>query len=267
MTAQTLTATTCTATAGEGLVTTWLLSGLTTTYTAATGVNADTDGYKIAAAMTWQSWTSKTTDPIATSNEAATSGTTSVVIGTCVETLDSASAALATTVTTEGNFAICHWMFAVYGNDTAVTTLSATTNGWGDTKYLTTSQWGTSGNAVTGAGATSTGGGGTSLTSANNGLEFSPAVAASLTLSAQAYTMTWYQPKYASTYGSSALRRYNGGTSDADKVKAYCVSTRIVTVTSHVTAGFVAGSAVTLSGAAALTAGVATLLGSTVFIF
>ena len=53
MTAQTLTATSCTGTVGEGLVTTWLLSGLTTTYTAATGVNADTDGYQIVSSMTW----------------------------------------------------------------------------------------------------------------------------------------------------------------------------------------------------------------------
>ena len=60
MTAQTLTATTCTNTAGSGLVTTWLLSGSASAYVAPSGVSADTDGYKIAAAMTWKSWSGVT---------------------------------------------------------------------------------------------------------------------------------------------------------------------------------------------------------------
>ena len=215
--------------------------------------------------MTWQSWTSKTANPIATSNEAATSST-DVVIGTCVETLDSAGAALATTVTTEGNFAICHWIFAKYTLDTAVTTLSNTTNAWGDTKYLTTTQWGTAGNAITGAGATKTGSGGTSLTLAANGLKFTPTEAASTTLTAQAYTMAWYQPLQTSTY--SGLRRYSGPASGGDKVKGYCVSTRTTASSTVITAGIVANTAVvTLAGAFALTAGAAGLLGSAVFIF
>merc|ERR1712183_226483 len=130
-----------------------------TTYTAATGVSADTDGYQIAASMTWlTTWTTKSASTIVTSTDTGASATSNVVIGTCVETLTSASAALATTVTTEGNFAICHWMYALYSVNTAVTTLSGTTKA---------------------------GGGGTSLTNAANGLTFGPAAAASTTLTAQ----------------------------------------------------------------------------------
>jgi len=106
-----------------------------------------------------------------------------VVIGTCVETIDKTTgAALLTTVTTQGNFAMCHWMYFDYGANTAVTTLSGTTNGWGDSKFLATAAWGTNGGATTGAGAASGGNSqGTSLTSAANGLVFAPAEAASVT--------------------------------------------------------------------------------------
>jgi len=67
--------------------------------------------------------------------------------------------------------------------------------------------------------------------------------------------MWWYQPKYATTYAASVLRRYNGGKSDGEKVKGYCVSARLTTGATHLTAGFLAGTEVTLSGAATLAAG------------
>jgi len=159
-------------------------------------------------------------------------------------------------------------MYAIYGANTAVTSLSGTTNAWGDTKYLATAQWGTAGNAVTGKGATNSSGQGTSLTLANNGLTFTPAAASSTTYTAQAYTMLWLQPKYASTYAAGTLRRYSGGSSNGDKVKGYCFSTRLVSVTSNVSKGIVANTAVTtLTGAAALFAGVSAVLGTAAVIF
>jgi len=36
-----------------------------------------------------------------------------VVVGTCVETLDDDGAYLRSGIETEGNVAICHWMYAV----------------------------------------------------------------------------------------------------------------------------------------------------------
>jgi len=33
------------------------------------------------------------------------------VIGTCIETLDDSGAQLAAAVSTEGNYAICHWIY------------------------------------------------------------------------------------------------------------------------------------------------------------
>merc|ERR1711957_36732 len=78
----------------------------------------------------------------------------------------------------------------------------------------------------------------------------------------QAYTQFWYQPTYASTYASTVLRRYNGGASDGDKVKAYCAGLRGLTTPTaadarDLVAASVAGTAgvVTLTGAQALAAG------------
>lgn len=71
--------------------------------------------------------------------------------------------------------------------------------------------------------------------------------------------MWWYQPKYATTYAAGTLRRYNGGKSDADHVKGYCMSQRKADGSTHETKGFLAGATVTLSGAAALVAGAVAL--------
>merc|ERR1712187_903698 len=155
-------------------VTTWPLLAYTGTWTTTT-TSTVSDGYKITASLTWQDVSAVTATPIALSNEAASSGD-DVVIGTCVETIDkSTGAALASTVTTQGNFAMCHWMYFDYGTNTAVTTLSGTTDAWGDSKFLATAAWGTNGGAVTGAGAAKGGNSqGTSLTLAANGLAFAP---------------------------------------------------------------------------------------------
>merc|ERR1712046_539778 len=136
-------------------------------------------------------------------------------------------------------------MYFDYETNTALLTYSATTNAWGDSKYLATAQWGTNGGAVTGAGATNGGNSqGTSL------------------------TLAWYQPKEATTYAAGSLRRYLAGlTANAESAKGYCVSLRKADNTSHVSGGFVAGATVVLSGSAALAMGTAALLGSAAFIF
>lgn len=244
-----VTSTGCGATAGTGVVTTWVLSGSTTAYA---GTLTTTDGYQIAATLTWA--TPGNTTPTASGDSPAANAP--VGMGTCVETLTTAGAALATGVTTSGNYALCHWVFWLFSADTAVA-LSAASTGtydWGQTDYLTETQWGTAGAGV--KGSTMKSGGGTSLTSTTNGLTLSPVAASTTTtIAVGAKVFTWYQPKYASTYSSTSLRRYNGGTSDADKVKSYCVAQRLLATTTHVATGFtVAVASVTLSGASALAA-------------
>lgn len=76
------------------------------------------------------------------------------MIGTCVETLDADGTSLAARVTTEGNYALCHWMY--YKGQTASDPTSATSAGnananWGETRYLNEVEWGTSGSHITGA--------------------------------------------------------------------------------------------------------------------
>lgn len=260
MTAQELSVSTCYATAGLGVKFTWLLAGQDTTYADATGVTIATDGYKVTAALTWQ--TLSNTNGF---NTGATTGSNEtpgdavhMTIGGCVETLDGSSVALATGVTTEGNYAICHWLFfvAVSGN-VPVLTLAGATSGYGTTRFLSETQWGTAGNAVTGAGAISSGGG-TELTATTNGLTYSPVLSSTFTaFTAVDYTMWWYQPTYSSSYTAGTLRRYNGGSSDGSKVKGYCVSQRMATSTesTHIPGGFTAGTTVTLAGASAMAAG------------
>ena len=76
------------------------------------------------------------------------------------------------------------------------------------------------------------------------------------------YTMEWYQPPYANSYDITSLRRYNGGTSDGDNVKAYCARLRTLTLTTYqsttaLVAATVGGTSgvVKLTGAQALAAG------------
>merc|ERR1712072_1661145 len=68
-----------------------------------------------------------------------------------------------------------------------------------------------------------------------------------------AKTFTWYQPKWAATYAATALRRYNGGGTEVEKVQGYCVSMRRLDGTAHKTGRFVKTSAIsTLSGASVI---------------
>jgi len=58
-----------------------------------------------------------------------------------------------------------------------------------------------------------------------HGFERTP-VSKPTTYLAREYTQFWYQPTYESTYAITNLRRYNGGESNGDKVKAYCAMVR-----------------------------------------
>ena len=227
------------------MATQWTLSGLTTAYG---GTLTTTDGYKIEAAFTWVLTTSYT------SGSGETISGVECALGTCVETLDASGVRVASTVTTDGNNALCHWFYVLGGATSTPGVASTGGTNWGETKYLTHAQWGaTSGAGVVGNTIKSNG---TSIsTSYEHTLD--PASIASV-FAAGTYKMTWYQPKYAATYAETALRRYNGGTADADKVKAYCVAMRLVSAASaisplDITAASTTGT-VTLTGASALAA-------------
>ena len=236
--------TTC-ATAGKGMVTQWTLTGLTTAYS---GTLTTTDGYKIEAAFTWVAITSYTT----TSSGESLSNV-ACAMGTCVETLDSAGVRVASTVTTNGNNALCHWFYVLGGGTSTAGTASTGSGNWGESKFLTHAQWGSSSGAgVVGNTIKSNG------TSISTSYDHTLDPASVTTFAAGTYKMTWYQPTYAATYAETALRRYNGGTADADKVKAYCVGLRsTVTATAlsptDITAASSTGT-VTLTGASALAA-------------
>merc|ERR1711959_635011 len=94
---------TCTGTAGSGMVTTWALAGSTTAYA---GTLA-TDGYQLTASATWVN-PGNTTPTVADESPTANAN---MVMGTCVETLTTAGAVQATTVTDNGNFALCHFLY------------------------------------------------------------------------------------------------------------------------------------------------------------
>jgi len=243
----------CTTLAGSGMATTWVLAGSTTAYVG----TLSTDGYTLAATAAFVAPLAVTPTIAA---ETLVSGASAVGMGTCVETLTTAGAAQATTVTDNGNFAICHFLFyvAVDSGNITFTAASTGTTDWGVTSYLNTAQWGTAGSGIKGS-TMNTSAGGTAITAATWGMALSPAAATgTTTIAAGSKVWTWYQPTQATTYAATALRRYGGGynNSTADKVKAYCVSQRLTATTTNVAAGIVAASAVvTLSGASALAAG------------
>ena len=153
-------------------------------------------------------------------------------------------------------------MYTVYDNADDSTSpysgCSTAVSCWGETRYLTAAQWGTAGATLLGTSMQSTG---TQITSASQGMVLSSTTLAAYVAST-VYSQTWYQPKWASTYATSALRRYNGGANEGDKVKAYCVGAlmswlvgaRSITDTSADNVP-VAGTVVTVTGAMALTAG------------
>lgn len=155
--------------------------------------------------------------------------------------------------------AICHFFFWTYATSGTVNLAAAQTGtyDWGSTTYLNTAQWGTAGSGIIGN-SMNTSSGGTAITSATQGFELTPVAASTTaTIVAGTKTMKWYQPKWASTYTSTALRRYGGGynNSTADQVKGYCVSQRMATATTTISSGIAVQTAVTLSSATALAAG------------
>ena len=243
----------CATTAGSGFVTTWTLAGNTAAYTG----SLSTDGYKLKAAMTFKNGGTTIISP----NTAITASAV-IGIGSCVATLDSAGSVPVATDVTVGNFAICHFVFYAATATTAVAsgtiTNAYTGTHWGVTKYLTATQWGstTPGSGIIGSTMNTTGAG-TAITTASWGVVFSPSTATTAFTEAAVYSMEWYQPSYKTAYTASELRRYGGGynNSTADKVKGYCVSQRLISVVTNVSAGIVAGTTVTLSGAEALAAG------------
>lgn len=238
---------------GVGVVTTWVLSGSTTAYA---GTLTTTDGYKIVSTIKWVNPGNSVTSGATTGTDESFSNTNPVAMGTCVETLGSDNAtALATTVTTDGNHALCHFVYWLFntGTVTIYKLASATNYEWGRTLYMTTAQWGTNGAAVVGSGMYSSGG--SLLTSAAHGLVLAPVASTTSTLTAGDISFTWYQPTFASTYASTTLRRYNGGGTNVESVQAYCVSQRLLATTTHKTGGWQKKTAVTaLTGASALAA-------------
>jgi hypothetical protein len=140
------------------------------------------------------------TEDLATSPNSFSASAT-LGIGACVELLTSDSAALASTVTTVGNFAICHWMYVTYavGVNTAPAKTAAgatAASAWGETRYLNAATWGTAGATLLGTSMQSSG---TAITAAAQGFALS-ATALTAYVAGTAYTQTWYQPKYADTY-------------------------------------------------------------------
>ena len=86
-------------------------------------------------------------------------------------------------------------------------TLNGTTAAnWGETRYYTEEEWGTAGSHITGAVIQTLG---TAI-----GTRYTFALSHTTLTSYSdggVYSMSWYQPTYASTYENDALRRYNGG--------------------------------------------------------
>jgi len=145
-------------------------------------------------------------------------------------------------------------MYSTYDNvdDSPASYSGGTTaaSEWGETRYLDATAWGTAGTGIIGTNMQTLG---TRITSASQGFTLSNTAVTTFS-AGTAYTQTWYQPKWASTYVSTALRRYNGGSTDGDKVKGYCVGVRSLTDASTDNTP-TAGTQVTVTGATALAAG------------
>ena len=143
---------TCVKTAGLGMATTYALTGSANAYD---GDLTNTDGYKLNVTLKWQSLTGVNTDAYRDTTTYITSGKTidsnPAVIGTCVETLDNTGASLGAGVVTEGNYAICHWLYYTGISDNTGVALGGVANtDFGETRYLTEAEWGTDGSKITG---------------------------------------------------------------------------------------------------------------------
>ena len=188
---------------GTGIATTWTLIGAETTYT---GNLTTTDGYKIMASFDWVDVTSYTTN---IGGEAL--GTDKSFMGTCVELLDSGTTILQT-ATGYGNQTICHWFYVNDGVSSGVGWASTGKADWGESRYMTMSQWGVAGSGVIGEVVTKNG---TPISQAH-GMVLNPIILPTTVFTPGVYTMTWYQPSYSSSYAATTLRRYNGGSADGD---------------------------------------------------
>merc|ERR1719198_2020291 len=172
--------------AGNGMVSTWTLAGSTTTYSG----SYSTDGYNITAALTWVDPGTDFTTTYGGTNETSTSGA-QVGMGTCVATLQTDGATeLAASTTTEGNYALCHFIFFVSGSGTVTLVAAASsTNDWGQSNYLNETQWGTAGNGVKGNGMKATNSGGTIISATTQGHALTPAGASGTTPSGPTPTL------------------------------------------------------------------------------
>lgn len=247
---------TCVDAKGNGFASTWVLTGLTTAYA---GTLTTTDGYQIVATLTWVS----TVDNDFAAVDATSGGTGETVSvgdnvggGTCVATLGTDnSTELASTVTTDGNFALCHFIFWQSVNSGTAPAFVAAASGatnWGQTNFLATGAWGTAGSGITGA--TMRTGTGVQYIGDSYGHTLTPAGAAGATIAAGDKQFTWQQPKWASTYGITALRRYDGGGTNKESVKPYCISKRRLDGATTISAGIVGLTVVALTGAQTLAA-------------
>jgi len=250
---------------GKSMITMWNLQGQSTVYT---GALASTDGYKITASMIWRT----AVDAVRYSRMGDYGNTytagglstdvtlgTRAAMGTCVETLTDDGATLPAGIDTQGNYAICHWMYFLAGTNTTSTKPGGRVGlDWGETRYLTEFDWGTAGSNISGTRIETLGTG----LGAAQGFALSETTVLTSFVDGGVYSQTWYQPKYAATYAANELRRYNGGPGFGSKIKAYCIGQHALTdthtgalngVTPADNSGV--GGVVTLSGAFALSAG------------
>lgn len=203
---------------GWGLHTWWHLTGLQNVYS---GSLAATDGYMITASVVWRDMTAESVMSNAADNIVAND---SVVVGTCVETLGEDGLVLPAGSESEGNFALCHWFYYVGLSNVTGTTLGGTPKfDWGESRYLNEEEWGVSGSAIMGSRIQTLG----LAIGGANGFYTSETTALTTYVAGAIYSMSWYQPEYATSY--KGLRRYNGGKDFPSKVRGYCIGARTVT--------------------------------------
>jgi len=191
----------------------------------------------------------------------ATVGATAGVIGTCVETLHADGTNPDKDRTDIGNFGLCHFLYYLAattnadGNNTTYPVNGGTQNiSWGEVRIYTADQWGNGGSGIVGASAQSNG---IALSSTWNGFAQSSDLLTGYK-DKFTYSLSWYQPPFASTYAAGTLRRYSGNAQNPDKMRVYCFSARNLssaTFFGMTKVDQVVDGIVTMSGATALAAG------------
>ena len=149
------------------------------------------------------------------------------VIGACVESLTDEGYALPPGTIDKGNYAICHFMYylGISAENTRPPLNGIQGVNWGEVVYYNEQEWGSGGDLLTGQSVQTLG---KRLDYYTNGFTQSTYDLDSYT-TGSVYTLSWYQPAYAATYCADCLRRYNGGATDFNKVRGYCVSARVLT--------------------------------------